>query len=353
MKKERLHLRVSEEEKEKIIDHAKNLGYDNITQYLIDSSLNKIKDRGIKKKGAMTHTLSLSPTIDYRIDLGESEITKSNKFYSTQKNFIPGGKGINVSLMLDKFNHKNTTIHYSSGFTGEFIWEELNRIGIEQIRIKSQTATRVNIKLSNDNGDLYLFNELVEPINEHGREEIFNYVTNEVGKGDNFVLAGSFNNDDCNFINQILSEAKSKKANIIVDITIDDLGKAIKGINPDLLVITKIVEDSYNKQKVYSILDNYLKLGCKNVAFIEDINFIFFANENDKFIIETPEDANQSMIGLSDALAASFIVHKDLEMGDQLTWMGAAVKAKSSKMGYFTFEEILDYKKSITVKVNK
>ncbi len=353
MKKERLHLRVTEDQKKEILLAAKNLGYDNITQYLIDSSLNKIKDRGAEKKGVMTHTIAASPTIDYRIDIGPKTLSKNNKFFASEKEFIPGGKGINVSLMLDKFNNKNTTVHYSSGFTGEFLWNELNRMGIEQFRINSQSTTRVNIKVTNDEGDLHLLNQKVEPINEYGKEEMLNYVSNNVNKDENLVLAGSFRSEDYKFVNQVLLEAKEKQANIIVDITMDNLESAIQSANPDLLVITKVVEDGYNKKQIYEILDKYIELGCKNVAFIEDINYIFFADQNDKFMIETPQSPSQSLIGLSDALAAAFIVYKDDKISERLTWIGASVKAKSVKKIQFDFEDILEYKKDIKIKTER
>ena len=71
----------------------------------------------------MIYTVTLNPSIDYVVsmnDLQEGLVNKVNI-----ENFYAGGKGINVSKILKEHGVENIALGFISGFTGEFIKNNL------------------------------------------------------------------------------------------------------------------------------------------------------------------------------------------------------------------------------------
>src|SRR5699024_10806567 len=60
---------------------------------------------------------------------------------------IPGGKGINVSRVLNELTYKNTALGFLGGYTGNFIEEQMKSKGGETCFIRIKDETRTNIKL--------------------------------------------------------------------------------------------------------------------------------------------------------------------------------------------------------------
>ena len=97
----------------------------------------------------MIYTLTLNPAIDYIIsadnfNIGMTNRTKEEKIYS-------GGKGINVSLMLNNLGIKSKALGFIAGFTGDKIESDLKESGINTdfIRLKDGFS-RINIKLTGE-----------------------------------------------------------------------------------------------------------------------------------------------------------------------------------------------------------
>ena len=68
----------------------------------------------------LIYTITLSPAIDYFINTqGALDKNSINRALSTS--FMVGGKGLNVSIILDTLGIKSTAITLLGGFSGQFI----------------------------------------------------------------------------------------------------------------------------------------------------------------------------------------------------------------------------------------
>ena len=65
----------------------------------------------------MIYTVTFNPSLDYILDLTEFERNQVNR--TTGEKILPGGKGINVSIVLQNLGIDNRAICFTSGFTGE------------------------------------------------------------------------------------------------------------------------------------------------------------------------------------------------------------------------------------------
>lgn len=94
----------------------------------------------------MIYTLTYSPTIDYLCYVDDLRVGKLNRM--TRDTFMYGGKGVNVSQVLNNLGFKSIALGFVAGFTGREIEEGLRKIGIETDFIHlPEGHSRINVKL--------------------------------------------------------------------------------------------------------------------------------------------------------------------------------------------------------------
>ncbi len=95
----------------------------------------------------MIYTCTLNPAIDYLLTMRTLESNQLNRVEDAL--FRAGGKGINVSVVLNNLNVESTATGFIGGFSGQFIKDDLEKYElITQDFIEIQGTTRINVKLS-------------------------------------------------------------------------------------------------------------------------------------------------------------------------------------------------------------
>ena len=62
----------------------------------------------------MIYTVTFNPSLDYIIRVNHFQTGEINKTY--YENILPGGKGINVSIVLSNLGHDSTALGFMAGF---------------------------------------------------------------------------------------------------------------------------------------------------------------------------------------------------------------------------------------------
>ena len=65
----------------------------------------------------MIYTITFNPSLDYVIQVNHFKPGIINK--TKLEEILPGGKGINVSIVLSNLGHESTALGFMAGFTGE------------------------------------------------------------------------------------------------------------------------------------------------------------------------------------------------------------------------------------------
>ena len=83
----------------------------------------------------MVYTLTFSPSIDYVMEM--KNITQGSMNRASATHVYPGGKGINVSAVLDSLGTDNTVLGFIAGFTGDGLERGLAdmRLAADLIRV--------------------------------------------------------------------------------------------------------------------------------------------------------------------------------------------------------------------------
>lgn len=131
----------------------------------------------------MIYTVTLNPSLDYIIYVENYREGKVNR--STATELVPGGKGINVSLMLKNLGIESIATGFVGGFVGDEIERALTKRGIKTDFVHISGNSRINVKLKADNET---------EINASGPQIDVTALYEKLGalkEGDFLVLAGS------------------------------------------------------------------------------------------------------------------------------------------------------------------
>ena len=93
----------------------------------------------------MIYTVTLNPSVDYMVELDQVIIGDLNR--TNRESKFPGGKGINVSQVLKRFDIDNTALGFVGGFTGEYIEKYLHSLQIRTDFVQVKEDTRINVKI--------------------------------------------------------------------------------------------------------------------------------------------------------------------------------------------------------------
>lgn len=99
----------------------------------------------------MIYTVTFNPSLDYIVDVENFRLGMTNRTCSEQ--MMAGGKGINVSIVLQNLGIENTALGFIAGFTGEEIRRQVSQIGIcAQFISIPEGISRINLKLRSIDG---------------------------------------------------------------------------------------------------------------------------------------------------------------------------------------------------------
>ena len=93
----------------------------------------------------MIYTLTCNPALDYAVRLDKFREGAINRSYG--ESIAPGGKGVNVSLVLKNLGVPTLAMGVAAGFTGEVLLEMLEARGVPTDFLRADGFTRINVKL--------------------------------------------------------------------------------------------------------------------------------------------------------------------------------------------------------------
>ncbi len=135
----------------------------------------------------MIYTVTFNPSLDYIVKVDSFKLGQVNR--TTNEIMFPGGKGINVSIVLKNLGIESTILGFIAGFTGEEIRKRLAAMGCKEMLIPIASGySRINLKLRSDEESE--INGRGPVIDETAIETLYARL-DELQKDDVLVLAGS------------------------------------------------------------------------------------------------------------------------------------------------------------------
>ncbi len=258
----------------------------------------------------MIYTVTFNPAIDYVVRVEEFSLGQINR--SSREEIQFGGKGINVSVMLNHLGTDSCALGFLAGFTGKAIEDDLHRMGIRTDFIHlSQGMTRINVKLK--------AKEETE-INGQGPEisqADFQKLLEQVAllqPGDTLVLAGSIPQslpDDV--YERIIQSLAGKDIQVVVDATRDLLCHVLKYrpflIKPNHIELGEIFDRTlHTDEEIRECASLLQQRGARNVLVSMAGDGAILLDETGAFHkIAAPKGKVKNSVGAGDSMVAGFL----------------------------------------------
>ena len=173
----------------------------------------------------MIYTVTFNPSIDYIVRLENFTAGEINRVNYEQ--ILPGGKGINVSIVLKNLGHDSTALGFLAGFTGIAMQQMLHAFGVTDDFVRlDEGFSRINVKIKAESETE--INGQGPVITEEAQHALFAKL-DRLQSGDTLVLAGSIPNtlpDD--IYERIMEHLEGRGIRIVVDATKNLLRRVLK-----------------------------------------------------------------------------------------------------------------------------
>ena len=285
----------------------------------------------------MYYTITLNPAIDMLTKVENFELGKLNR--TGESDYVIGGKGINISLLLNNIGKESKALGFIAGFTGNFIKEELKKKGIKSNFVETRGFTRINIKLTTEQETE--INSQSSKVAKENIKEFFDTLE-ELSDNDIVFLSGNIipgmDSDD---FAAIAKKVREKGAKLVVDSNKDMVLDTLKYkpfiIKPNEFELGEMfgVKIS-NTEEIAKYAKKLQEMGAENVLVSRGSKgAILFTNEGDVFTANTATGKVISTIAAGDSMLAMFVAKYD-ETGDyrlSLQYASAAGGATSFSAG--------------------
>lgn len=172
----------------------------------------------------MICTVTFNPSLDYIVRVDNMRLGVINR--TTYEQILPGGKGINVSIVLGNLGHESTALGFTAGFTGDALEGLCAAAGVKTNFIRvAEGFTRINAKIkSNEESEL---NGQGPKITEADIEALYTKL-DTLGAGDTLVISGSVPNTlPGDMYERIMQRLDGRGVRIVVDAERDLLTRVL------------------------------------------------------------------------------------------------------------------------------
>lgn len=258
----------------------------------------------------MIYTVTFNPSLDYIVSVDNFTLGITNR--TSSELLLPGGKGLNVSMILGNLGIENIALGFEAGFTGKEIIRKIEKMGVKSDFISiSNGISRINLKLKSIDGTE--INGCGPQIGVHDVEKLIEKL-DRLSENDVLVLAGSIPKsmpDD--IYRQIMKRMEGRGIITVVDATRDLLVNVLEYhpflIKPNNHELGDIFKTKIKTRKeVIPYAKKLQKMGAVNVLVSMAGEGAVLITENGK-IYEKPAPQGKLVngVGAGDSMVAGFI----------------------------------------------
>lgn len=258
----------------------------------------------------MIYTITFNPALDYIITVEHFQTGRVNR--TAAEHMYPGGKGINVSIVLQHLGMDSRVLGFVAGFTGDEIEKRLREQGCHTDFIHiPEGMSRINMKLRSD--EETEINGMGPTLTPELTEELLRKLDG-LTAGDVLVLAGSIPQTVSDRIYQeIMERLTGKDVLIAVDAT-KDLLRNVLPLHPFLVKpnnheLSEMLGVEINsKEDVIRHAEELQKMGGRNILVsMAGDGAVLLTETGEVYTSEAHKGTVVNSVGAGDSMVAGFI----------------------------------------------
>ena len=293
----------------------------------------------------MIYTVTMNPAIDYVMMVPDYQEGLVNR--SKTEKLMPGGKGINVSLVLKALGFDSVALGFKAGFTGDAIEKAVQALGVKTDFLSVDGLSRINVKIKSDSETEI---NACGPIMQPSDMAALIYKLKQLADGDVLVLSGSVPRGVPDTVyGEIMAHLSDKCLKIVVDATGNLLRKALAYhpflIKPNVHELGELFSKTLRSDDEIARCAKALQeQGATNILVSKGGNGAVFVSESGTVMkCKAPKGTLVNSTGAGDSMVAGFLA-EFLQTDDfeKAFYMGlAAGSASAFSENLATKEEIL------------
>ena len=268
----------------------------------------------------MIYTVTFNPALDYIVWMDAFAPGAVNRTRSEE--VFPGGKGINVAIVLGNLGVQCVALGFIAGFSGDEIKRRVEAVGCRTDFIRLQEGiSRINLKMkAKEETEI---NAVGPHIKAQDIDALFCKL-NRLQKDDILVLAGSIPSSlPADIYERIFAHLDGRGVRFVVDATGDLLVNALRYrpflIKPNNHELGEIFgKDLSAKENVVTYAKKLQEKGAQNVLVsMAGEGAVLVAPAGVVYTLDPPQGPVVNSVGAGDSMVAGFLAGY-LESGDLL-----------------------------------
>lgn len=302
------------------------------------------------------YTCTLNLAIDLFIETDEMVPLKVNR--TIDDDIQANGKGINVSLILNKLGYQSTALGFKAGFTGQFIEDEINQEGIQSNFIEVPGNTRINVFTKvNEEGKEYKLVNKGPLVPQKAIRSLLEQIE-QIESGSYLCLSGSFPRGvEPGFLMEVSEICYQRNINLIID---NSSAEVIETLPFKPFLVKPNEEEIYEwLGKVIESIDDarqqaqkLAELGAQHVLLSLGSKGCVYASKEKTLFGNSPKGKVINTACSGDTLLATFLANylSNMSIRDALCESIAAGSSTAFRQGLTDFSDVEELKKQIKIK---
>ncbi len=258
----------------------------------------------------MIYTCTLNPSLDYYMEFDKLELGVINR--SNQEYYEPGGKGINVSIVLNNLRIPTRALGFLGGFAKEYFVEMLQQYEYIQPAFTSiHGNTRINIKsLSNTETVL---NAKGPTVSEEEKGLMLRRIE-KLNSIDVLVLSGSCPDNCFEMADKMMQTCVANQTQIVLDTKPSTMLAFLKYkpllVKPNLAELEELFNETiFTEEDIVSHAKRIVELGAQNCIVTVGSDGAYLINHEGVFHATAVKGKVISTTGAGDSVVAGFLMN--------------------------------------------
>lgn len=258
----------------------------------------------------MIYTCTLNPSLDYYMDFEKIESGKLNR--SISEHFEAGGKGINVSIVLNNLRIPSRALGFVGGFTRDFFMEQLQRYTyIEPSFTYIKDHTRINVKAFA--GLETTLNAKGPRVSDEEKRQMLRKVE-KLNSYDIFVLSGSCPDNCFDMAEKMMQYCEENEVKIVLDTKPSTMLAFVKYhpllVKPNLEELEDMFEEPiFTEQDIVKHARRLVEMGAENCIVSLSGDGAILVNATGAYRTNVAKGTVKNTIGAGDSVVAGFLMN--------------------------------------------